>query len=48
MRFLYGAIGFSLWVWVLGYFVTNGAMIDDNTVILSTAIIVCGAMAGGS
>ena len=48
MRFLYGAMGFLLWVSVLGYLATNGAMIDDNTIILSTAIIVCGAMAGGS
>lgn len=47
MRFLYGAIGFLLWARVLGYFATKGVMIDDNTVILSIAIIVCGAMAGG-
>ena len=47
MRFLYGFIAF--WVWSLfeGYMVTKGCSLPDEVAIISMAIVVAGAMAGG-
>ena len=47
MRFMYGALALILWS-VLGvYVISQGVAVSNDMQILSTAIIVAGAMAGG-
>jgi hypothetical protein len=47
MRFLYGFIAF--WVWALfeAWAVSTGSSLSDDVAIISIAIVVAGAMAGG-
>ena len=47
MRFMYGALAFILWS-ILGlYMLSQGVPISNDMQILSTTIVVAGAMAGG-
>ena len=47
MRFIYGALAFILWS-ILGlYMLSQGVPISNDMQMLSTAIVVAGAMAGG-
>lgn len=49
MRFLYGVIALVVWLWFLDYAAANGAVnITDWQCILSSSIVVAGAMAGGA
>lgn len=47
MRFLYGVIAMGLWVWFLDVATSGGVVVTDYQTILTTAIVVAGAMAGG-
>ena len=47
MRFLYGFIAFWVWGLLEGYMVVKGCSLSDDVVIISMAIVVAGAMAGG-
>lgn len=47
MRFLYGALALIIWS-ILGlYMISQGVAVSNDMQILSTAIVVAGAMAGG-
>lgn len=47
MRFLYGFIAFWVWGLLEGYMVAKGCSLSDDVVIISMAIVIAGAMAGG-
>ena len=47
MRFSIAVIGFTVWCGMLTVFVKLGIKISDDTVILSIAIVIAGALAGG-
>jgi hypothetical protein len=47
MRFVYGAIALILWCILGVYMINQGVDISNDMQILSTAIVVAGAMAGG-
>lgn len=47
MRVLTGIACGILWFTFLAFLVAKGIQIDDNTVLLTTAIIIAGGMAGG-
>lgn len=47
MRFSVAVIGFTVWATVLTVFVKLGIKISDDTIVLSTAIVIAGALAGG-
>ena len=47
MRLIYGALAFIIWS-ILGlYMISQGVVVSNDIQILSTAIVVAGAMAGG-
>ena len=47
MRFMYGAIAMLIWC-ILGVYVLSQGMVVSNEIqVLTTAIVVAGAMAGG-
>ena len=47
MRYLYGIFALFIWCIFLGYSITNGVEISNDVQIITTAIGVAGAMAGG-
>lgn len=47
MRFFYGAAAFVLWSGVLLASYLNGVYIRDDIAIITYAIVIAGAMAGG-
>ena len=47
MRFVYGLLAFVVWAMLLGYAQTAGMNITNEVQILSFAIVIAGAMAGG-
>ena len=47
MRVLTGIACGILWLTFLVFLANKGIQIDDNTVLLTTAIIVAGGIAGG-
>ena len=47
MRFVYGLFVFVAWVILFGCVLTGGMNIANDVQILSLAIVVAGAMAGG-
>lgn len=48
MRFFYGGIAYVLWsLFIATLLVKGGIIIDRNTYLITTAIVVAGAMAGG-
>ena len=47
MRVLTGIVCGFLWFTFLVFLANVGIQIDDNTVLLTTAIIIAGGMAGG-
>lgn len=47
MRFSAAVIGFTVWVAVLTVLAKLGINISNNTVVLSAAIVIAGALAGG-
>lgn len=47
MRFLYGALALIIWS-ILGlYILSQGVAVSSDMQVLTTAIVVAGAMAGG-
>ncbi len=47
MRFSVAVIALIVWIGVLTVFAKLGIKISDDTVILSIAIVIAGALAGG-
>ena len=47
MRFIYGAIALIAWCVFEAWIISQGVAVSSDMQILSTAIIVAGAMAGG-
>lgn len=47
MRFMYGALALILWSILGVYMIGQGVAVSNDMQILSTAIVVAGAMAGG-
>lgn len=47
MRFSVAVIGFTVWCGMLTVLAKLGIKISDDTVILSIAIVIAGALAGG-
>ena len=47
MRFMYGALAFIFWSILGVYMMSQGVAVSNDMQMLSTAIIVAGAMAGG-
>ena len=47
MRFFVAVIGFSVWAGMLTVLAKLGIKISDDTIVLSTAIVIAGALAGG-
>ena len=48
MRLKYGVVALILWVLFIVWIITNGNLeLSDDTRVLSLAIVVAGAMAGG-
>lgn len=47
MRFSVAAIGFTAWAGMLTVLAKLGIKISDDTIVLSTAIVIAGALAGG-
>lgn len=47
MRMLYGIIVGILWVYLLVWIKSIGFVVSDQTFVLSSAIVIAGAMAGG-
>ena len=47
MRFSIAAIAFVVWIGVLTVFAKLCIKVSDDTVILSIAIVIAGALAGG-
>lgn len=47
MRFFVALIGFTVCVGMLTVLAKLGVKISDDTIVLSTAIVIAGALAGG-
>lgn len=47
MRMLYGILVGILWVYLLIWVEAMGCVVSDQTFVLSSAIVIAGAMAGG-
>ena len=47
MRFSVAVIGFTVWCGMLTVLAKLGIKISDDTIVLSTAIVIAGALAGG-
>lgn len=47
MRFMYGVLALILWSILGVYMISQGVAVSNDMQILTTAIIVAGAMAGG-
>jgi hypothetical protein len=47
MRFSVAVIALTVWCGVLTFLTKLGIKISDNTIVLSAAIIIAGALAGG-
>ena len=47
MRFLVAFIAFAVWGGLLTVYEKSGIKISDNTMVLSAAIVIAGALAGG-
>lgn len=47
MRYLYGIFALIIWCIFLGYLMTNGVELSEDTQFITIAIVVAGAMAGG-
>ena len=47
MRFLVTFIGFTVWLMLLTVLAKLGIKISDDTIVLSAAIVIAGALAGG-
>lgn len=47
MRFMYGAFALIVWCVLGAWIISQGVAVSNDMQILSTAIVVAGAMAGG-
>ena len=47
MRFVYGALALIVWCILVAYVISQGISVSNDMQILTTAIVVAGAMAGG-
>lgn len=47
MRFMYGALALIVWCVFGAWIISQGVAVSNDMQILSTAIVVAGAMAGG-
>lgn len=47
MRFLYSIIAFWLWGVIMAFCISKGMKISDDMQLLTIAIVVAGALAGG-
>lgn len=47
MRFVYGAIAVLIWCILGVYVLSQGVVVSNEVQVLTTAIVVAGAMAGG-
>jgi len=47
MRFSVAVIALTVWIGVLTFLVKLGIVPSSDTIVLSTAIIIAGALAGG-
>ena len=47
MRFSVTVIALTVWCGVLTFLTKLGIKISDNTIVLSAAIVIAGALAGG-
>ena len=47
MRFSVAVISFTVWCGMLTVLVKLGIKISDDTIVLSVAIVIAGALAGG-
>lgn len=47
MRFMYGVLALIVWCVLGAWIISQGVAVSNDMQILSTAIIVAGAMAGG-
>lgn len=47
MRFVYGAIAILIWCILGVYVLSQGVVVSNEVHVLTTAIVVAGAMAGG-
>ena len=47
MRFSIAVIGFTVWCGMLTVLAKLGIKISDDTIVLSTSIVIAGALAGG-
>ena len=47
MRYLYGIFALIIWCVFIGYVMTKGIEISNDVQIITSAIVVAGAMAGG-
>jgi len=47
MRFSVAVIALTVWCGVLTFLTKLGIKISDNTIVLSAAVIIAGALAGG-
>ena len=47
MRFIYGALALIIWCVFVAWIIGQGVAMSNDMQILSTAIVVAGAMAGG-
>ena len=47
MRFVYGVIALIVWCVFVAWIMSQGVAVSNDMQILSTAIVVAGAMAGG-
>ena len=47
MRFSIAVIALTVWCGVLTFLTKLGIKISDDTMVLSTAIVIAGALAGG-
>lgn len=47
MRFVYGLFALIIWSIILGYVLAKGVSVPTEVLVLSFAIVMAGAMAGG-
>ena len=47
-KLLDGAVAGVIWITILAFFVVRGAQISADITLVTTAIVVAGAMAGGT
>ena len=47
MRFIYGALALIVWCVLGAWIISQGVAVSSDMQVLTTAIVVAGAMAGG-